>query len=96
MGKSFKTTKKVEDDARMRKCSRVGDRRSVHIVSLEEQAAFADWSTANLAGDKRMAGRLDIEKRGSNLYEKMDDGIILCQMVNIAAPGTIKVRFEKL
>ena len=96
VGKTFRTSKRVEDDVRMRKCSRTGDRRSVHIVSLEEQAAFADWITTNLAGDKRMAGRLDIEKSGANLYEKMDDGIILCKMVNIAAPGTIKVRFEML
>ena len=96
VGKTFRTSKRVEDDVRMRKCSRTGDRRSVHIVSLEEQAAFADWITTNLAGDKRMAGKLDIEKSGANLYEKMDDGIILCKMVNIAAPGTIKVRFEML
>ena len=80
----------------MRKSSRVGDRRSVHIVSLEEQAAFADWIKTNLAGDQRLTGKLDIDKSGANLYEKMDDGIILCKMVNIAAPGTIKVRFKML
>ena len=39
----------------MRKCSRTGDRRSVHIVSMEEQAAFAEWINTNLAGDPRLA-----------------------------------------
>ena len=63
-------------------------------MSMEEQAAFADWIKTNLAGDKRLAGKLDIDKNGANLYEKMDDGIILCSMVNIAAPGTIKVRIK--
>ena len=65
-------------------------------MSLEEQAAVADWIRTNLAGDKRLAGKLDIDKSGANLYEKIDDGIILCSMVNIAAPGSIKVRFKML
>ena len=29
---------------------------------------------------------------GSDLYEKMDDGILLCKMVNMAAPDTIDER----
>ena len=58
----------------MRKCSRTGDRRSVHIVSMEEQAAFAEWINTNLAGDPRLATKLSLDKSGEDLYEKMDDG----------------------
>ena len=29
---------------------------------------------------------------GSDLYEKMDDGILLCKMINLAAPDTIDER----
>ena len=76
----------------MRKWSQTGDRRSVHIVSMEEQAAFAEWINTNLAGDPRLATKLSLDKSGEDLYEKMDDGVILCKMVNLAAPGTIKVR----
>ena len=32
------------------------------------------------------------QEAGGDLYEKMDDGIILCKMVNMAAPDTIDER----
>ena len=43
----------MDGDKRLRKVSqKTGDRRSVHIVATEEQAAYADWINNNLAGDK--------------------------------------------
>ena len=32
------------------------------------------------------------QETGSDLYEKMDDGILLCKMINLAAPDTIDER----
>ena len=29
---------------------------------------------------------------GSDMYEKIDDGILLCKMINLAAPDTIDER----
>ena len=33
-----------------------------------------------------------LQETGSDLYEKMDDGILLCKMINLAAPDTIDER----
>ena len=33
-----------------------------------------------------------LQKDGSDMYEKMDDGVILCKMINLAAPDTIDER----
>ena len=33
-----------------------------------------------------------IQDTGSDMYEKMDDGIILCKMINLAAVDTIDER----
>ena len=39
-----------------------------------------------------MAHKLKLKEGGSELYEKMDDGVILCKMINLAAPDTIDER----
>ena len=33
-----------------------------------------------------------LQEAGSDMYEKMDDGILLCKMINLAAPDTIDER----
>ena len=65
---------------------------SHHIVSEEEQAAYADWINTNLAGDKDLVHKLNISDTGVDLYEKMDDGILLCKIINLAVPDTIDER----
>ena len=83
----------MDGDKRLRKVSqKTGDRRSVHIVATEEQAAYADWINNNLAGDKDVEHKLKLDETGSDLYEKLDDGVILCKIVNLAVPGTIKTK----
>ena len=39
-----------------------------------------------------MAHKLKLSEGGAELYEKMDDGVILCKMINLAAPDTIDER----
>ena len=79
-----------------------------HTVLNEEQAAFADWINSNLEKDKDVAHKLKLNVRngrlrgflsktiwqdtGSDMYEKMDDGMLLCKMINLAAPDTIDER----
>ena len=65
---------------------------SVHILLNEEQAAFADWINDNMGSDKDVVHKLKIEETGDDLYEKMDDGVIFCKMINLAAPDTIDER----
>ena len=79
-----------------------------HMVLNEEQVAFSDWINNNLSKDKDVGHLLLLNVRpivktqvskhdmlqetGSDLYEKMDDGILLCKMINLAAPDTIDER----
>ena len=39
-----------------------------------------------------MKHKLKLSEGGTDLYQKMDDGIILCKMINLAAPDTIDER----
>lgn len=65
---------------------------SVHTLLNEEQAAFADWINDTMASDKDVMHKLKIEETGDDMYKKMDDGVILCKMINLAAPDTIDER----
>ena len=56
----------------------------------QEQAAFADWINTHLGQDEDVAHKLKLT--GTDLYQKMDDGVVLCKMINLAAPDTIDER----
>jgi plastin-3 len=85
---TFKTSKQHDKDAEKID----GEMGAKHTVFNEEQAAFADWINDNLKNDKDVEHKLELSDTGSDLYEKMDDGILLCKMVNMAAPDTIDER----
>ena len=36
--------------------------------------------------------KLGRTKEGSDMYQKMDDGVMLCKMINLAAPNTVDNR----
>ena len=69
-----------------------GDMGSVHTLLNEEQAAFADWINDTMASDKDVMHKLKIDETGDDMYKKIDDGVILCKMINLAAPDTIDER----
>ena len=60
----------------------------------EEEIAFADWINHALAEDPDVAHKLKLgrTKEGSDMYQKMDDGVMLCKMINLAAPNTVDNR----
>jgi len=61
-----------------------------HSIQIEEeQVAFAGWMNRLLKDDKDVAHLLPIAEDGCDMYGKIDDGIILCKVVNFACPGTI-------
>ena len=62
------------------------------MVLNEEQAAFSEWINNNLETDGDVRHLLPLNGAGSDMYEKVDDGIILCKMINIASPDTIDER----
>merc|ERR1712004_682896 len=64
-----------------------------HSIQIEEeQVAFAGWLNRLLKDDKEVAHLLPIAEEGCDMYGKIDDGIILCKVVNFACPGTIDHR----
>ena len=68
------------------------NRESVHTVKKEEQVAFADWINKNLGSDPDLDHLLMLEESGDDLYEKIDDGILLCKIINKVVPNTIEER----
>merc|ERR1711962_1970032 len=66
---------------------------SVHTVLVEEeQVAFADWINDMFGKDTDVNHKLPLKKDGSDMYEAMDDGILLCKIINLAATDTIDER----
>jgi len=88
VAKTFKTSKQYDKDAEKIE----GALGSKHTVLNEEQAAFADWINNNLDKDKDVEYKLKLSETGSDMYVKMDDGMLLCKMINMAAPETIDER----
>jgi len=68
-----------------------------HSIQVEEeQVAFAGWLNHQLKDDQDVKHLLPISDSGFDMYEKLDDGIILCKVVNLAAPETIDKRVINL
>jgi len=88
VSKTFKTTKQHDIDAKKFE----GHMGAQHFVRHEEEEAFADWINKRLQTDSDVLHFLPLAKDGSDMYEKMDDGVILCKMINLAAPDTIDER----
>ena len=88
VAKNYKTTRQADKDA----AKIEGQLGSVHTLLDEEQVAFADWINSNLAEDKDVQHKLKLDESGRDMYEKLDDGVILCKIINLAAPDTIDER----
>ena len=69
-----------------------GEMGATHMVLHEEQAAFADWINTHLGRDADLGHKLRLREDGGDMYEQIDDGVILCKMINLAAPDTIDER----
>jgi len=88
VAKTFRTSKQHDRNAEKIE----GAMGAQHMVLNEEQAAFSDWINNNLRHDKDVGHLLPLNDSGSDLYTSMDDGILLCKMINLASPDTIDER----
>jgi len=88
IAKTFRTSKRHDKDAEKIQ----GQMGASHMVLNEEQAAFADWINTNLGQDIDVNHLMQLSESGADMYEKMDDGILLCKMINLAVPDTIDER----
>lgn len=64
----------------------------LHTVRNEEQVAFSDWINSNLGVDRDLRHLLPLQKTGDDLYQKVDDGLIICKLINLAVQDTIDER----
>nr|WAW84881.1 fimbrin 1 [Halisarca dujardinii] len=63
-----------------------------HTYGEEEQEAFSDWINFQLEKDPELQARLPIPAGGDHLFRKVDDGIILCKLINASIPNTVDER----
>lgn len=65
---------------------------TTHSVRMEEQLAFSDWINTNLGEDENLKHILPLRETGTNLYDAVKDGILLCKVVNHSCPDTVDER----
>jgi len=65
---------------------------TTHSVRFEEQLAFSDWINTNLGHDPHLCHLLPLDSEGINLYEAVQDGLLLCKIINHSCPDTIDDR----
>ncbi|CAD6195459.1 unnamed protein product [Caenorhabditis auriculariae] len=65
---------------------------TVHTIRVEEEVAFSNWINSNLSDDSDLKRLLPVNPQGGELYTKIQDGLIICKLINLAVPGTIDER----
>ncbi|CAI5449040.1 unnamed protein product [Caenorhabditis angaria] len=63
-----------------------------HTIRHEEEVAFSNWINSNLSDDADLKRLLPVNLQGGELYTKVQDGLIICKLINLAVPGTIDER----
>ncbi|MCQ2819738.1 MAG: hypothetical protein MJ252_20935, partial [archaeon] len=65
---------------------------TVQSFSLEERRAYVKMVNNTLGDIEKCKKYLPCDPETDELFEKMDTGVLLCYLVNCAAPGTIDER----
>lgn len=63
-----------------------------HSYSDAERVAFADWMNTALQDDKEAKAYLPFDPATQDIFTKIQDGIILCKMINLSVPDTVDER----
>lgn len=93
IAQAFKTmVSKRENLQHLGGMSEASSEGTTHSVRQEEQAAFSNWINIKLKDDPDLKHILPLDQDGSNLYEAIKDGILLCKIINFSCPDTIDER----
>jgi plastin-1 len=65
---------------------------SEHTVELEESVAFATHINNVLKDDPVVKRHLPLNPQSDDLFDKLTDGLILIELVNLSVPGTIDMK----
>lgn len=82
----------VHDAYRVQGIAEHGADEIVHTIRIEEEVAFSDWINRNLSDDADLKRHLPVGSDSGDLYKKVQDGLILCKLINLAQPDTIDER----
>lgn len=63
---------------------------SEHTFEDEEVAAFSQLINTQLREDALTARHIPLDVNSNDIFSRLDDGLILTRLINIAAPGTIE------
>uniref|UniRef100_A0A8C3AGZ1 Plastin-3 n=1 Tax=Cyclopterus lumpus TaxID=8103 RepID=A0A8C3AGZ1_CYCLU len=63
-----------------------------HSFSEEERYAFANWINTALEKDPDCQHVLPMDASTDSLFTSVEDGIVLCKMINLSVPDTIDER----
>uniref|UniRef100_A0A1D1Y208 Fimbrin-like protein 2 n=1 Tax=Anthurium amnicola TaxID=1678845 RepID=A0A1D1Y208_9ARAE len=64
----------------------------LHTISESEKSSYVAHINNYLAGDEFLKRRIPIDPLTDDLFEIAKDGVLLCKLINVAAPGTIDER----
>uniref|UniRef100_A0AC35TZE1 Calponin-homology (CH) domain-containing protein n=1 Tax=Rhabditophanes sp. KR3021 TaxID=114890 RepID=A0AC35TZE1_9BILA len=70
----------------------LGENGIVHTICDEEEVAFSNWINNNLSDDGDLVQLLPLDPQSQELYTKINDGLILCKLINLAVRDTIDER----
>jgi len=63
-----------------------------HTIEYEEVQGIAGFINHQLKGEASLDHLLPLNEDGMDIFEKVADGILLCQLINMAVPDTIDKR----
>lgn len=64
----------------------------VHTIRVEEEVAFTNWINSTLGRDDDLKRLLPVDPENHELYTKIQDGLVICKLINTAVPETIDER----
>lgn len=68
------------------------DEATVHSFSEEEKVAFADYINSCLHSDPDVGARLPLSTEDMSLFTAVQDGLLICKLINDAIPETVDER----
>lgn len=64
----------------------------MHTYSVEEKIAFSEHINLCMRGNSLVGRHLPLDVEGDDLFTKINDGLILCKLINLASMDTIDER----
>jgi len=63
-----------------------------HTYTEDEKLAFVDWINGTIGKDPDLQHICPISEEGDHLFESVNDGLLICKLINDSVPNTIDER----